>query len=128
VPQSLPYLRALAAESASFGEIGTRIIAIPLSGAANSIDAELGGDGGSIVALASADAIAAYVMFARRDVDVTNSAPVQVAYLIDRQGYIRARWIGVPDSPLNRVAETFDQAESLRRERQRAPSPPGHTH
>ncbi len=128
LPQSQPYLRALAAESASFGEIGTRVIAIPLSGAANSIDAELGGDGGSVVAIASADVIATYVMFARRDVDVTNSAPVQVAYLIDRQGYIRARWIGVPDSPLNRAAETFDQAESLRRERQRAPSPPGHTH
>jgi hypothetical protein len=126
-PQSLPYLRALA-ETSALGEIDTRVIAIPLSGAANSTDAELGDRGGPIVAITPADAITVYAMFARQDVDTANVALMQVDYLIDRQGYIRARWIGVPDSPPNRAAEIFDQAELLRRERQRAPLPTGHTH
>jgi hypothetical protein len=128
LPQSLPYLRALAAETPAFGEIGVRVIAIPLSATAPSADAELRGDGGSIVAITSADVITAYSMFARRDVDAAGAAPATVAFLIDRQGYLRARWIGVPDSLPDRTAETIDQAELLRRERQRAPLPPGHVH
>jgi hypothetical protein len=128
LPQSLPYLRALAAETSAFRAIGLRVIAIPLSGAANSAPADLGDDGDLIVPTVPADVITAYTMFARRDVDAANARPVQVDYLIDRQGYIRARWIGVPDSPPARVAETFDQAELLFRERQRPPLSTGHTH
>ena len=128
LPQSLPYLRALAAETPAFGEIGVRVIAIPLTATALSADAESKGDGESIVAITSADVITAYAMFARRDIDASNAAPTTVAFLIDRQGYLRARWIGVPDSLPDRTAETIDQAELLRRERQRAPLPPGHLH
>jgi hypothetical protein len=51
-----------------------------------------------------------------------------VTFLIDRQGYLRARWIGVPDSLPDRTAEVIDQSELLRRERQRAPLPAGHLH
>jgi hypothetical protein len=54
--------------------------------------------------------------------------PTQVDYLIDRQGYVRARWIGVASSPPSRVAEIFDQADLLRRERQRAPVSATHMH
>ena len=61
-------------------------------------------------------------------IPAANTAPATVAFLIDRQGYLRARWIGVPDSLPGRTAETIDQAELLRRERQRAPLPPGHVH
>jgi putative copper resistance protein D len=128
LPQSLPYLHALAAQTPAFGEIGVRVIAIPLSATATSADAEPRGDGGSIVAITSADVITTYAMFARRDDRATNAAPETVGFLIDRQGYLRARWIGVPDSLPDRTAETIDQAELLRRERQRAPLPPGHLH
>jgi hypothetical protein len=51
-----------------------------------------------------------------------------VTFLIDRQGYLRARWICVPDSLPDRMAEAIDQADLLRRERQRAPLPAGHVH
>ena len=128
LPQSLPYLRALAAETSAFKAIRLRIVAVPLSGDANPLSVELGDDGGPIVASAAADVITAYTMFARRESDRANARPVQVDYLIDRQGYIRARWIGVPDSPTARAAETFDQAELLYRERQRAPLSAQHTH
>jgi putative copper export protein/mono/diheme cytochrome c family protein len=128
LPQSLPYLRALVAEASTFGEIGVRVIAVPLSGSPNSTATEPPGAGTSIVAMTSADAIKAYAMFARQDIGANAPAPTQVDYLIDRQGYVRARWIGVPDSPSLRTAEVFDQADILRRERQRAPVPAGHTH
>ena len=128
LPQSLPYLRALAAQTSAFGEIGLRVVAIPLSGTVNGTNVESGGDGGSIAAITPPDAITVYAMFARQDVDAANAALVQADYLIDRQGYVRARWIGVPDSPLTRAAETFDQADLLRRERQRAPLSAAHAH
>jgi putative copper resistance protein D len=128
LPESLPYLRALAAETSAFGESGVRVIAMPLSATAPSADAEAMGDGGSIVAITSANVITTYAMFARRDIDAPNAAPATVAFLIDRQGYLRARWIGVPGSLPDRLAEAIDQAELLRRERQRAPLPAGHLH
>jgi peroxiredoxin len=128
LPQSLPYLHALAVETGTFGEIGARLIAVPMSGTETSNKTKRGNDGGLIFATAPMDAITAYTMFARPENDFGNVAPVQVDYLIDRQGYIRARWIGVADSPANRIAEIFDQAELLRRERQRAPAPMGHMH
>src|SRR5204863_9358101 len=114
----------LAAEASAFRAIGLRVIAIPLSGAANSPDVE---PGLVAPAMVSADVVTAYTMFARRDVDAANAMPVQEDYLIDRQGYIRARWIGVPDSPAARAAETFDQAELLYHERERPPRSAGHT-
>ena len=128
LPQSMPYLRALAAEASAFGEVGARVIAVPLSGTADSIDAAGANDGRSIVAITSADAVKVYAMYVHQETEAPNSMPAQVDYLIDRQGYVRARWIGVPESPLMRVAEIFDQAELLRRERQRAPLPGGHGH
>jgi len=128
LPESLPYLRTLAAETSAFRAIGLRIVAVPLSGDANPRPVGLGEGDGLEVATVSADVIAAYTMFARREADPDNASPGQVDYLIDRQGYIRARWIGIPDSPRARVAETFDQAELLHRERQRAPRTAGHMH
>lgn len=127
LPKSLLYLRALAAETSAFRAIGLRVIAMPLSGTANSAYVELGDHSGLIAAMAAADVITAYTMFARQDDDAATAGPAQMDYLIDRQGYIRSRWIGVPDSPALRAAETFDQAEMLYRERQRPPSA-AHTH
>jgi len=127
-PQSVPYLNALAAATGTLREVGARVIAIPLSGAANSAGADFPGNGSPIVAIAPADAITVYEWFAREEGKTKPVAPAQVDYLIDRQGYVRARWIGVPDSPLDRVAETFDQSEVLSRERPRVPSLPGHRH
>jgi putative copper resistance protein D len=128
LPQSLPYLRALAAAKSAFRTIGLRVIAIPLSGAPDSAVLELAGNGGLFVATAGPEVITAYTMFARQEVDPTNVMPVHIDYLIDRQGYVRARWLGIPDSPPARAAEVFDQADLLYHERQRAPTSAGHVH
>ena len=124
LPQSLSYLRALGQTSA-LEAIGLHVVAIPVT--ENSATTEVGGDDGSILAMASKDVAPTYAMFARQETNTDNTPPTEVDYLIDRQGYIRARWIGVPDAPAARIAEAFDQAEILFREPRRAPLG-AHTH
>ena len=89
LPQSLPYLRALVAEASTFGEIGVRVIAVPLSGSPNSAAAEAAGDGRSIVAITSADAIKSYAMFARQDIGA-NAACANAGGLPDRSPGLRS--------------------------------------
>jgi hypothetical protein len=105
-----------------------RAIAIPLSARAPSDGGEPGGDADAIVATTGADVVTVYAMYARQEISAANAPLLHVDYLIDRQGYIRARWIGAPESPTARAAEVFDQADLLQRERLRAPSPTAHTH
>jgi putative copper export protein/mono/diheme cytochrome c family protein len=128
LPQSLPYLNALAAASGGFAQIGLRVIAIPKSAPSSGANVESDAVPHAIAATVDADVDKTYAMFARQDVVADSAAPVEVDYMIDRQGYIRARWIGVPESIAARTADAFDQADLLRRERQRAPLPAGHVH
>ncbi len=128
LPQSLPYLRALVAQASAYKAIGLRVIAIALPGSASLSSADLASDSGIVFASAPPDAIATYAMFARRDADPADARPAEADYLIDRQGYLRARWIGVPDAPAARAAEAFDEAERVSHERQRAPAASGHMH
>jgi hypothetical protein len=130
LPQSLPYLRMLASEAGAWGEVGLRVVAISLSADGKPPRLEPADERtpASPLAVAQPDVAHAYAMFARREGEPSNAPPVQVDYLIDRQGYLRARWLGAPDSPPDRAAAVFDQAELLARERQRAPLPARHVH
>jgi hypothetical protein len=49
-------------------------------------------------------------------------------FLIDRQGYLRARWIGVPNAATDGTAQMLEQIDLLKRERPRAVGLWGHTH
>jgi putative copper resistance protein D len=119
LPDSLPRLRALAAEKRSFAEAGVRVIAVPLPMSSSSAAAESVNDGKSIFAITRPDVATAYAMFARQSADTSDAGPAHVEFLIDRQGYLRARWIGMRDAADNRAAEMFAQIELLNRE------PPG---
>ena len=46
----------------------------------------------------------------------------------DRQGYLRARWIGVPDAATDRSADMFARIEQLKREQTRTLPPERHMH
>ena len=70
----------------------------------------------------------AYAMFARRSIESGDDAPAHVEFLIDRQGYLRARWIGVRDAADNRAVEMLAQIELLNREPPGAPPAEGHRH
>ncbi len=68
-------------------------------------------------------------MFARRkDTARGDVAPEHIEFLIDRQGYLRARWIGVPDAATDRVTWMLAQIDVLKREPPHAPSSELHMH
>jgi len=128
LPDSLPRLRELATEKRAFAEAGVRVIAVPLVMSSTSPDAETVNDGKSIFAITRPDVAKAYAIFARRGIEAGDDAPAHVEFLIDRQGYMRARWIGVPATATDRTGEILSQIKQLDDERARARPPAGHAH
>jgi putative copper export protein/mono/diheme cytochrome c family protein/peroxiredoxin len=124
---SLPRLRELATEKRSVADARIRVIAVPLVISSTSADAETVNDGKSILAITRPDVAIAYAMFARQSADTGDAGPEHVEFLIDRQGYVRARWIGVPVAATDRTAEIRSQIKLLNDERPRAP-PGEHAH
>jgi putative copper resistance protein D len=84
----------------------------------------------SMFVMTSPDVAAAYTMFARQKDTApgSNVAPAHMEFLIDRQGYLRARWIGVPDAAMDRMTWMLAQIEVLKHEPLHAPSSEGHAH
>jgi putative copper export protein/mono/diheme cytochrome c family protein len=128
LPDSLPRLRKLATEKRAFAAAGVRVIAVPLVISSTSPDAETVNDGKSIFAITRPDVAMAYAIFARRGIESGDDASTHVEFLIDRQGYLRARWIGVPAAATDRTGEILSQIKQLDDERARAPPPAGHAH
>ena len=128
LPDSLPRLRALAAEKRAFAEAGVRVIAVPLAMSSPSAAAESVNDGNWILAITRPDVATAYAMFARRGTESGNDALAHVEFLIDRQGYLRARWVGLPEKGSNRDPEMFAQIELLNHEPPGAPPAEVHGH
>ena len=70
-----------------------------------------------------------YMLFARSipDEDLLAAAP-HVEYLVDRQGYIRARWLPSEGDAWKSIDDLLAQAQILRTEKPRAPAPDWHVH
>jgi putative copper resistance protein D len=128
LPDSLPRLRELATEKRAFAAAGVRVIAVPLVISSTSPDAETANDGKSIFAITRPDVAKAYAMFVRPGIESADDTPAHVEFLIDRQGSLRARWIGVPATATDRTGEILSQIKQLDDERARAPPPAGHAH
>jgi putative copper resistance protein D len=128
LPQSLPRLRTLAMQQRAFTEEGVRVIAVPLETHSTSADVQAVDGPSSFSATTRPDVAAAYAMFTRLGVDGSDATPAHAEFLIDRQGYLRARWIGVPDAATDPSAAMFAQFELLKHEQPRAPPPEGHVH
>jgi putative copper resistance protein D len=126
LPQSLPRLRELASAKLSrLDRMGVRVVALPLEGApprrAKGLDAAM---------LAGPDPVlvSAYAMFTRTIVGPP-AAPVRhVEFLIDRQGYIRARSVLPGRDPAWTMPELLRQTVLLNKEKSRSPSPRRHAH
>ncbi len=70
-----------------------------------------------------------YKLFARSFSDeslVTD--PRHVEFLIDKQGYIRARWLPAENDAWRKIDRLMSQVELLRKEKPRAPAPDEHVH
>jgi putative copper resistance protein D len=128
LPESLPRLRQLAMQERALRAAGARVIAVPISASSSAIGAGIAGDGESIFAIASPKVANAYAMFARQADGSNEGAWKHLEFLVDRHGYLRVRWIGVPDAAFERTTDTLSQIDLLMREPPRAPVQWGHRH
>ena len=70
-----------------------------------------------------------YKLFARSFSDESLIAsPRHVEFLIDKQGYIRARWLPAENDAWQKIDALLEQVELLRKEKPRAPAPDEHVH
>ena len=120
LPQSLARLQQLARSSDALASAGLRVIALPTEGfGPRDVPQALGTK--SILALAGRDVRRAYAIFARgREADFVEAPPDHVEFLLDGDGYLRARWIGVQAAATNRATDLVHVVEVLTRE---APHP-----
>ena len=128
LPESLPRLRQLALKERALKAAGARVVAVPTSASGSAVDAEITGGGESIFAIASPKVADAYAMFAGRADRSKEGAKTHVEFLIDGHGYLRVRWIGIPEAASDRMAETLGQIDLLVHEPPRAPVQWGHRH
>jgi putative copper export protein/mono/diheme cytochrome c family protein len=128
LPQSLPRLQELANRQSAILAAGARVIALPINASSSAGDAPIATNGESIFAVASPNVADAYAMFTRRDDGSNETAYVHVEFLVDRHGYLRVRWLGVPDPATDRTAATFSLVNLLVHEPPRPPVQWGHRH
>jgi len=127
LPQSLPRLRELANQQRAILTAGARVVAVPISESSIAGDAQIATDGESIFAIASPNVAHAYAMFTRQADGSPTAAHMHTEFLVDRYGYLRVRWLGVPDAA-DRTAATLGQIKLLVDEPPRAPVQWGHRH
>jgi putative copper resistance protein D len=84
---------------------------------------------GLIVTEGSREIIETYRLFARSFGDESGKEDAaHVEYLIDKQGYIRARWLPAEGGAWSDIHRLLAQAELLGKEKLRAPAPDEHVH
>jgi putative copper resistance protein D len=128
LPHSLVRLGALAAERPKLAQAGVRVIAVPFDAPSRPVDTT-GAGTSSMFAVVGPDVAVTYAMFATSDEsNARRAAPAHVEFLIDRQGYLRARWLSLPDDQAEQTREILAQAALLNEEPPRERAPEGHLH
>ncbi len=130
LPGSLPRLEQLDAAWDTIAYAGTRVIAVPMRDAAriyqtlgmHAVNFPVAVDG-------SSEITAAYALF-RRTFASENVPPIpdHMEFLIDRQGYIRARWIPGEGTGWKEIPRLLQEIERLNKEAPGAPAPDEHVH
>jgi putative copper resistance protein D len=116
LPQSLPRLRQLESQRADLEQAGIRIVLMAANAGALP-DAERALPGAPRLALAGPDVMETYAMFACPAAgSCAAPTPSHVEWLIDRAGYMRARWSGDPAAGAGRTAEILAGAKLLQQE------------
>lgn len=130
LPNSQKRLAQLVALHARMRERGAEVIAVPLPGSpavdAGSLPFILPVDGAAEIARA-------YLLLRRTQDDagrtLADEVPTHMEFLIDRFGYVRARWVDVPKFQEWRNEDfLLQQIDLLRDEPRLAPSPDDHIH
>lgn len=126
LPGSLRRLEALDHAWLQLGAAGARVLAVPMT-APEQVYRRLGLRALNIgLAVDGSEEIATtYLLFAR---DHRPEVPEHVEFLIDRQGYLRARWRPDRDPGWEDVRRLVHAVERLDREPRTAPPPEEHVH
>jgi putative copper resistance protein D len=83
----------------------------------------------TVVTEGGREIFATYALFAHSFADdKLGSAPKHVEFLIDKQGYIRARWLPNEGEGWRKIDVLMRQIELLQKEKPRAPAPDEHVH
>jgi putative copper resistance protein D len=115
LPGSQTRLRTLTLAKGALELAGVRIIAFPL-GAPAGASAHNGEIDPSILANPDPNVVAAYRLFGRA-AETARQAAEHFEFLIDRQGYIRARWSPRAGAGWDRIFEFLRQVEVLQYEK-----------
>jgi len=131
LPDSLARLTQLEELSAQFQSKNVKVLLIPgdaagigrLEGAVKSL---------SIVTDGSREIFDAYALYRRSFSEPGTQpdppVPPHMEFLIDRQGYVRARWIPRDGSGWNALEKLWRDIDQLNREKPSAPAPDDHVH
>jgi len=128
LPESLSRLRQIDAQRAELAKAGIRVILMATSNDTSVEDARAM-PGAPRFAVVDPDTTKAYAMFTCRvAIPCASSTPPHVEWLIDRAGYLRARWVGTPSTGVDRTPEIMGAARLLQREPTRPPAQQEHVH
>jgi copper resistance protein D len=126
MPHSRARLRELAqAKLGRLYRMGVRVVAVPLEDA---VPRDVDGVDATMLAQPDPAVVAAYSMFTRTIVGPQREPPRHVEFLIDRQGYLRARSIELGGERAWTVADLVRQSLLLNKERSVVPAPRRHAH
>jgi putative copper resistance protein D len=131
LPESRPRLAALEGASRQLLGKNVKILAVPgaieqvrqLDGAFKSL---------SLVVDGSREAFAAYALlrrsFSEQGTQPDPPVPPHMEFLIDRQGYVRARWIPRDGPGWDKMENLMREIDRLNQEKPSAPAPDDHVH
>jgi putative copper resistance protein D len=120
-PEADARLLALASAEEDLRRAGVRIVAMPMKGAAR----PRGESASSLIADPEPRVAAAYSLLLLGE---EKAARDHVEFLIDRDGYVRARWAPGDTPDWSRIPELLAQVDTLKREGPHETAPAAHTH
>lgn len=81
-----------------------------------------------VVTEGSDEIFTSYSLFVRSFEEQSDAPPRHIEMLIDKQGYIRARWLPAEGGAWERLDDLMTQVAVLRKEKAQAPAPEEHVH
>lgn len=130
LPGSLPRLEELDHAWNQIGLAGARVLAVPMRDAPQ-IYRKLGAHAANypIVVDGNQEIVETYTLFRRTfAAEGVPPLPTHMEFLIDRQGYVRARWIPGERPGWGEIPRLVKEINLLDKEAPRAPAPDDHVH
>jgi putative copper export protein/mono/diheme cytochrome c family protein/peroxiredoxin len=129
LPESRERLKQLDKMAARLTSAGVEIILVP-SDAANHVNREV--DQLPVVTEGMDEIFKTYALFSHSFEDDRNSPaahlPKHTEFLIDKRGYIRARWIAREGAGWGKIENLLQEIDLLQNEKSQAPAPDDHVH